>query len=437
MQTRAPQNRLAILAIFLMACLPPQLAWSASSESDQAIAQSQHKIRRNPNYPLAYFQLGDAYIQKARESGDNTYFDLAEQSLKKSLSLNPEQGGARRHLAYVMALRHDFAAAAAEAERAIAINPNDVDAYAVLGDAYLETGRFEQAERTYKVMMNLKESLSSYSRLSGLKSLKGDTDGAITDLKKAIELGRQDNQPKESIAWAEWQLASDYFSQGNLAEAENHLQRALGTYANYYRALAGLAQVRAAQQRYEDAMGLYQRAVAIVPVPEYIAALGDLYTKLNRPDEARKQYDLVEYIGKLSALNQGLYNRELAYFYADHDFKSAEGLRLAERELEYRQDIYAYDVLAWNLFRNGKIVEARAAIDQALRLGTKDAKLFYHGGMIYAHLGEKDRARDYFQRALSTNPHFHLLFADNARRMLREIENSGAHVVANQLSEER
>ena len=36
------------------------------------------------------------------------------------------------------ALRHDFAAAAVEAEKAIAIDPNDVDAHGVMGDAYLE-----------------------------------------------------------------------------------------------------------------------------------------------------------------------------------------------------------------------------------------------------------------------------------------------------------
>ncbi len=211
-----------------------------------------------------------------------------------------------------------------------------------------------------------------------------------------------------------------------MAQAENFYQQALRTYPNYFRALAGLAQVRAAQQRYDDAIGLYQRAIGIVPMLEYIAALGDLYTQLDRSEEARKQYELVEYIGKLSALNQALYNRELAYFYADHDLKPADGLRLAERELENRRDIYAYDVLAWSLFKNGRIEEARAAINQALRLGTKDAKLFYHAGMIYFQSGESERAGEYFQRALSTNPHFHLLFAENARRMLGKIENSHA-----------
>ena len=220
------RSRIVYLStVLLIFSFLPQNGWSASAVSDRAIAQSQHKVRRSPNNPYAYYQLGDAYIQKARESGDPTYFELAEQAIRKSLSLNPEQSGARRHLAYVMALRHDFAAAAVEAEKAIAIDPSDVDAHGVMGDAYLEMGRFEQTEKAYKKMIVLKESLASYSRMAGLKSLRGDQEGAVTDLKKAIELGQEQNQPSESIAWAQWQLATDYFSQGNLLKPNPTFKR--------------------------------------------------------------------------------------------------------------------------------------------------------------------------------------------------------------------
>lgn len=420
------RSRIVYLStVLLIFSFLPQNGWSGSAVSDRTIAQSQHKVRRTPNNPYAYYQLGDAYIQKARESGDPTYFELAEQALRKSLSLNPEQSGARRHLAHVMALRHDFAAAAVEAEKAIAIDPSDVDAHGIMGDAYLEMGGFEQAEKAYKKMIVLKESLASHSRMSGLKSLRGDHEGAVSNLKKAIELGQEQNQPSESIAWAQWQLATDYFSQGNLSEAESHFQKALQTYPNYYRGLAGVAQVRAAERRYDEAIGLYQKAISVIPMPEYIAALGDVYGKIGRADEARKQYELVEYIGKLSNVGNDralLYNRELAYFYADHDIKLTEALDLAKRELDYRKDIYAHDVLAWNLFKNGKLAEARDAIDEALKLGTKDAKLFYHAGMIHYRLGDQDKAKAFLNRALSTNPHFHILFADTAAQTLTQLE---------------
>jgi tetratricopeptide (TPR) repeat protein len=261
-----------------------------------------------------------------------------------------------------------------------------------------------------------------------LKSARGDITGAIADLERAIAIGKATKLPAESIAWPEWQLGAEYFARGNLLAAESNYRRSLESYPNYYRALAGLAQLRAAQQNFDEAIALYQQAIAILPMPEYAAALGEIFEKVGKPEQARRQYDLVEYIGKLNTLNQVLYNRELAYFYADRDIKAKEGLELARRELDYRRDIYAFDVLAWNLYRNGKYDEASAAIEKALRLGTQDAKLFYHAGMIYHRIGELAKAKEFFNRALAVNRHFHILFADHAAKAVKEIETAEADV---------
>jgi hypothetical protein len=58
---------------------------------------------------------------------------------------------------------------------------------------------------------------------------------------------------------------------------------------------------------------------------------------------------------------------------------------------------------------------------QALRLGTRDARLFYHAGMIERALGNVGAAAGYLRLALDTNPHFHLRQADEARRTLHAI----------------
>ncbi len=58
---------------------------------------------------------------------------------------------------------------------------------------------------------------------------------------------------------------------------------------------------------------------------------------------------------------------------------------------------------------------------EALKLGTKDAGMFYHAGMIQAALGEKEKAREYLKRALETNPHFSVLQAEKAREALKKL----------------
>jgi tetratricopeptide (TPR) repeat protein len=237
-------------------------------------------------------------------------------------------------------------------------------------------------------------------------------------LARAIEEGKANRRPRESVAWAHWQLAVEHFAIGDLEAAAARYRESLATYPNYHRALAGLAQVRAAQGRSAEAVDLYRRAIAVIPLPDYAAALGDLYVSLGRVEAANHQYALVEYIGRLSALNRVIYNRELAYFYADHDRSLDLALDLARRELEVRRDIYAYDVLAWALYKNGRLAEARAAIGDALKLGTRDARLFFHAGMIHLGLGDTATARRYLRQALATNPHFHVLHAGLAQRLL-------------------
>jgi tetratricopeptide (TPR) repeat protein len=411
---------LALLGIFNAA---PKLAAAEENKTDNQISYYQQLLRRNPRSANAYLGLGDALIRKARESGDPSYFSRAEDALKKTLQLAPQHAGAQRHLAYVYYSRHEFAAAALYARKAVEINSEDSDAYGVLGDALLETGRYAEAQGAYDYMIELEKSLYSYSRLAGFKSARGDSAGAIADLERAIGAGKAAKQPAESLAWAEWQLGSEHFAIGNLDQAEAYYQRSLETYPNYYRALAGLAQVRAAQKRYGEAIDLYQKAIAILPMPDYAAALGDVYEKMGQREQSRRQYELVEYIGRLNDINQVLYNRELAYFYADHNLKPKEALQLARRELDYRRDIYAYDVVAWNLFRNGDLEAARAAIDQTLKLGTKDAKLFFHAGMIYFSLGVKDQAKEFLARALAINPYFHVLFSETAAEILQKLEH--------------
>jgi len=413
---------LMIVSILSLLGFWPEALLAQRTATDNHIAYYERLLSRNARNPKAYYGLGDALIRKARESGDPTYFNRAEEALKRSLEIAPRNAGVVRHLAYVFYSRHEFHQATTYAYKAIEIDPTDGDAYGILGDALLEVGQYDKAEEPYQKMMQLEENLYSYGRLAGLKSIRGDTRGAIVDLERAIQSGKAAGNPKESIAWAEWQLGSDHLTLGNLKDAEAYYLQALQTYPNYYRALAGLAHIRAVQKRYEEAIDLYKQAIAIIPSPEYAAALGDLYMKIGRTDDAKKQYALVEYIGYLNALNKVLYNRELASFYADHDIKLKEGLELARRELEYRRDIYAYDLLAWSLYKNGKPEEALSAMSEALKFGTKDAKLFFHAAMIYHRIGEAEKAKEYLRRALSTNPHFHIFYAEMAERTLKELE---------------
>ncbi len=436
------------LLIFLMVVAAP--AWSQASpvssagsshptplsETDRLIQTMQDRVKKAPNDSAAYDGLGSSFYQKARETGDITYYDLAEQTLKTALALAPQDFRAADplvHMALVYMGEHRFHDALTNAQKAVATGAGNLAAFAIEGDAYTDMGDYDEAAVAYNTLQSLGQAISvspltlAYmgdSRMAYLSYLHGDSAEAIRLMKSAIAAALQTNVPRENLAWLYFELGERYFQTGDLENATLSYQSGIAADPNHYRSLAGLAKVRAAQGKLEESIQLYQRSIAIIPFPVHVAELGDVYKKLGRTKEAQQQYDLVEYIGHLGQLNQVLANRELALFYADQGIKLPEALELARKELEVRHDIYTWDALAWVLYKNGRFHESAEAINNALALHTSDPLLLFHAGMIYHSLDQDSDAKDFLSRALKTNPHFHVFQAEVASRTLQEISQS-------------
>jgi len=404
------------------------IAWGQDRSTDQIVRFHQLRVAADPDDPLAHNRLAAAYVQKARESGDLTYYGLAETAARRSVALLPRgssAAAATTTLALVHLARHEFTEALARAREALDLNPVEAAPHAVAGDALVELGDYDAAAQAYARLAGLDGPRGADSRVAYLRFLQGDATGAVSAMRRAVDVVGAASPTGEPTAWARAQLGDLLFQAGDLAGADAAYRDALAAAPGYHRALAGTARVHGAQGRYRDAVERYQRALAVIPLPEYAAALGDVYTRMGRGPDASRQYALVEYIGRLSALNKAVYNRELALFYADHDLRLPEALALARAELQARRDIYTQDVLAWALYKNGRAREALEPMTQALRLGTRDARLLFHAGMIHLALGDADAARDYLGRALALNARFHLLQADVAARALADLGRTG------------
>jgi tetratricopeptide (TPR) repeat protein len=293
----------------------------------------------------------------------------------------------------------------------------------MLGDALLELGEYERAEVAYKKAVALDGGLTHNGeiRLARLAQLKGSNSAVQKHYATALTLAlNQSVPPRETVAWLRCQLGETAFSTGDYENAEKHFQDSLTTFPDYYRAIASLGKARAARGDLQGAIGQYEKAVRLLPDPHYIAALGDLYNLAGREEDAKRHYDMAEQL-ELSELNSMPFNRHLALFYADHDMKTEEVYNLAAKEYEVRRDIYGADALAWTAFKAGKLNEAQAAIKDALRLGTQDAKLFYHAGMIEKGLGNNKAAKDFLNKSVQINPAFDVLQAANLKMVLQEL----------------
>lgn len=401
----------------------PRLSAAKPTPSlDQEIAGLQEKARWDPKDHAVLNQLAGAYIRKARASGDFAFYQKAQSALEKSLGLRKDNYEALKYQTAIHLTRHEFVDALNLSEKTIAQNPNDAWNYGTKGDALVELGRYDEAVPVIQKMVALQPGLASYSRVSYLRELYGDIPGAIEAMSMAARTGSA--RDPEGLAWCWLHVGYLYFNSGDLEQADANFNRALALFPGYHYALAGRASVKAARKAYVEARELYNKAIAIIPLPEFVAALGDLYLVMERPRDAPRQFDLVEHMGTLSKANNEMYNRQLALFYADHDRKPAEAVELARKEITVRKDIYGYDALAWTLYKNKQYREAAAAMKEALRLGTRDARLFYHAGMIYDGLKDTAQATAYLQRALATNPYFDLVHAREATARLKSLQSA-------------
>jgi len=400
----APIRGRALAAGLVLAGLLPARAPAARSPADRAIAAAEESLGRADRSPGAYVALASAFMRKARETGEAAYYTRAGAALDRALAVDPDAYEALRARAWVLLGLHDFRGALAAAERTRARAPTDWWNYGMLADASVELGDYERAVDAAERMVGLRPGLPAYTRIAFLRSLFGDRRGAIAALEFAVRAGSR--RDPEGLAWALVHLGHEHFAGGELAAAGRAYAEALDVLPDYYLALAGLGRVRAAERRTREAIDLYRRATAQIPAPDLVATLGDLHAAAGEGLEAERQYARVEYMGRVAAAAGTTYGRQLALFYADHDRRLDEALRLAREEAAGRGGVYTDDALAWALYKNGRLAQAARAAHRALRLGTQDGSLHYHAGMIAAALGRASSAARHLRRALTLNPHF-------------------------------
>jgi len=405
---------------------PPLPAAAPLADGDgatqKAIRFFEDRVRRDPEDFVAHNRLATHYFERLRETGNTEYLSLAFRAARSSLaSVSAERNpGGLAALTQAEFASHEFAAARDHALQLTKLEPSKGYPYQMMGDALLELGDYDKAATAFQLMeRHGGSSVSTETRLARLALLRGAVDVAQQRFSMALVLALDlPAPPREVVAWCRWQLGEVAFAIGDYETAERHYRDALVTFPDYFNALASLARVRAARGDLQGAIEHYERVVRRLPDPSFVAALGDLFMLAGREKDAAAQYALVEQIGRLSAVNGALYNRQLALFYADHDMKAEEAYANAVKEYEVRRDIYGADAVAWTALKADKVWEAQAAIKEALRLGTQDARLFYHAGMIARAAGDEAAARDHLRRALMLNPQFDLLQAAIARKAL-------------------
>lgn len=395
----APSKRIDPLALVLA-------PHTGNGRVDSEIRRAQQQVRARTNSNPAVERLGWLFVAKARESFDPGFYKLAEACagvLEARTAGCPEALLLRGH---VLQNLHRFKETEPLARELVARRGLSFD-YALLGDALMEQGQLAAAAAAYQSMMDLRPDLHSYSRGAHMRWLKGDLTGAL----ELMRLAASASSPldPESAAWVYTRLAFYRLQTGAPSEAARECDRALQFQMNYPPALLLQGRILLAEGKSAEAIEALQVAARGNPLPEYQWVLAEALRQLGRLTEASEVESQLERNG---AANDP---RTYSLYLATRGQSPATALRLAQKELEERSDVFTHDALAWSLAASGKLQEAQCQMEKALAEGTEDPRLFFHAAVIAARAGTLQNARRWFEKA---NHHIQSLLPSEQQQLL-------------------
>jgi tetratricopeptide (TPR) repeat protein len=380
-------------------------AWAQSpvSPAERQIAMARKTIAANPKSFDGHNALALGLARRARETSDPAYYDQAEEAIKESLRLSPENLEAQRLRIRTLLGKHEFAKALESAKALNQKIPDDVLIYGFLADAHVELGNYKDAEESAQWMLDMRPgNIPALTRAAYLRELFGDIEGAIELVDQAYQ--RTPPAEVEERAWLLTQLGHLQLAAGKVELADKLLETALSLFPKYHYALANLANVRIAQGKPDAAAELLRQRYEAAPHPENLYALADALRLAGRREEAGAAFLEFETKARAEMKSWDNSNRELIAYYVDRAGKPAEALRVAETEIARRRDIHTLDSHAWALSANGRHEEARRQIEKAIGVGTKDASILFHAAVIASRAGDNTGAQKYYRDCLAAAP---------------------------------
>jgi predicted CXXCH cytochrome family protein len=253
-----------------------------------ALQQAIEKYK--PKRPEFYFELGKAYVKQADPTA-------AIHWLEESLRRQPDFAPARRELVVALFAAGQVERAAEVIHEAQTKSEPDPVLLTNLGNAYLQTGMGDRAEKPITEAIGLNPDLADAHNLLGLARLqKGDPTSAEQEFRQAIRI-----QPE--LALAHYNLANLLAESHNYLEAQYHFEKAIGLDRNYAAAHHRYALLLELMGAYDKALVELRNAVRLEPaladahneLGDLLAAKGQIQTASDEYEEAiRLKPDLYE-----------------------------------------------------------------------------------------------------------------------------------------------
>jgi tetratricopeptide (TPR) repeat protein len=280
-------------------------------------------------------------------------------------------------------------------DKAIALEPNNANAYRYKGEALYYFFKYEEAIKCFDRALELEPNNANIWNNKGLAlDSLGNYEGAINCYDKAIEL-----EPNDANIWNNKGAALDNLSK--YEEAIKFYDKALELEPNDANIWNNKGLALDSLGKYKEAIKLYDKAIELEPNNAYAwNNKGYALRHLNRNEEAIKLYDKAIELEPNYAL--AWYNKGNALRHLD---RNEEAINCYDKAIELNPN-YAYP---WNnkgiaLYNLGKHEEAIKFYDKAIELEPNNANIWNNKGNALDSLGKHEEAIKLYDKAIELEP---------------------------------
>lgn len=369
-----------------------------ASQSLNAVLKAREMVASNPQDAGSYTALAYALCHRAEETLDPGLYAEADTALSKALQISPNNFEAGKAQVCVALGRHEYGRAR---EQAMVLNkriPDDIMVYGLLVDANSALGNYPEAENACQWMLNLRPgNTPAFLHAADLRDVFGEQAGALQLLKLVLDASSPVDVSGRTAVLT--RMAQIYLETGDLSKSESTAGAALSLQPSDPRALLVMAQLRRLQGQPAEAVKLIRASYNAVPRPQTLYLMAEAMDEAGMKKEAAATFAEFEQQSAKQSGSPDNANLELTFFYTDHANDPAKALSIAEMEVSQRHDVHTLDAYAWALYKNGRYADAKKQMDIALKVGVREAPIFYHAGEIELRLGNTTGARQFFNQA--------------------------------------
>ena len=368
----------------------------------------------DPNDWRPYMGLGNLYWDYGRRFDSRKGYDEkvsllsiryedAVTAYQKAAALKPDEPAIFVALSFIFnSISNSEAEAIKAANQALRLQPNFPEAHFNLGQAYLNTERYNEAMVDFKEAIRLKAQYGKAYHLLGVTYLQ------LKRLDEAIATYKLGIRTVPGYIETYYALSSAYSDLKRIDESLEVMRQLARSRPTDHEPLQEIGKQLLALRRYDEAIAPLKEAVRLNYHPKVDkyphTYLAEAYINLNRYDEAIAVLKDIIRIGPTLSPSQDWDRLAFAYNQSE---RYAEAVEAAQQSIRLHDDVPSpFNSLAYALNQLGRYEEGITAAKRALALSPKFGNPHSHIAFAYLKTGRLNEALTEVKQAVELAPRY-------------------------------